>query len=638
MKTKKIFSYVFGTMTLFFGIILLFSKDVGSIMAGISFIFLAILIYPTFYYICKLCNNNFSVGRKIALGIGTFLIAPFLFSSEAITYSYIPTYIIVVLIFWVIMFVTNKKQFIDLENKTLEKESEKTDIFHKFYNSVIRKRNAKVIEAIEHEKQIMEYENKIKENFYDLDIMTIHAIAKMISESREKHISAFNPDMPEVNISELVFAFCKDSQRIDDEHELNNLYSYFYYKDKIEKYCSNLNNYIKFKIKEPLLSYNEDKYIEIYNNFLNILLESTPNLSSLKFYKTIYGYRSDSTADSLFGKLDYRFRDAFRYLIDVLATCTCISKMIFVERKVKQLNADSEFYKMISNMAKEIKDIEVIINKSRPIYDEFYKSELGFISDDLLYGIAIATLTNRINHKEISKKDEEILNIQDDKIVDLSVLDEHMKKWILEIANKHRNLEIDRYILFKITRTIDIKNFDLLLNSLGRIKEYSKLYYDIVEHNNKNSDKERYLKGDFEKEKIELSGKYTLNNITTGTQFELYLVNLFKDLGYRAKHNGKAGDQGADLILKKGDYVYAVQAKYYTGKLSNTPVQEIAGALKFYNANQGVVVTNSEFTPGAEELAKANNVILIDGKDLKKLADYTFEEDHSEDVLKKFEK
>ena len=33
-----------------------------------------------------------------------------------------------------------------------------------------------------------------------------------------------------------------------------------------------------------------------------------------------------------------------------------------------------------------------------------------------------------------------------------------------------------------------------------------------------------------------------------------------------------------------------------------------------------------------------NNVILIDGKDLKKLVDYTFEEDHSEDVLKKFEK
>ena len=58
MKIKKILSYIFGTMMLLFGIILLFSKDVGSIMAGISFLLIAILIYPIFNYICKLCNKN----------------------------------------------------------------------------------------------------------------------------------------------------------------------------------------------------------------------------------------------------------------------------------------------------------------------------------------------------------------------------------------------------------------------------------------------------------------------------------------------------------------------------------------------------------------------------------------------------
>lgn len=631
MKIKKILSYIFGTIMLLLGIILLFTKDVESIMAGISFLMLAILIYPLFNYICKLCNKKFSSGRKIALGIGTFFIAPFLFSSGEITYSHISSYLVAVLFFWIIMFATNKKQFVDVENKVIEKESDKTDFFHKFYNSIIRKRNEKVLAAIA-------YENKIKENFYDLDIMTIHAIAKMIGETREKHRSVFNTDMPEVNISELVMAFCKDSQKMEDEYELNNLYSDTYYINKINKYCSELSTYIKFRIRETLPSQNRSKYIEFYNGYINIFVESMSSISSLKFYKTISKYGDDSSVSSLFENLDYRFKDSFRYLIDVLATCTSISKMIFVERKVKQLNENSEFYKIVSNMAKEIKDIDIIINKSRPVYDEFYKSTLGFINDELLYGIAIATMTNRINHKDISKKDEEIVNIQGERITNLSVLDNHMREWISNVAENHRNLEIDRYILYKITNTIDITNFDLLLNSLGRTNEYANLYYDSVEHNNKVSDKDRYLKGNFEKEKIELSGKYSLNNITTGTQFELYLVNLFKDLGYKAKHNGKSGDQGADLILKKGDYIYAVQAKYYTGKLSNTPVQEITGALKFYNANQGVVITNSEFTPGAKELAKANNVILIDGKDLKKLADYTFEEDHSEDVLKKFEK
>lgn len=632
MKNKKILSYIFGTMMLLFGIILLLSKDVESIMTGISFLFLAILIYPTFYYICKLCNENFSVGRKIALGIGTFLIAPFLFSSEEITYSDISTYIVVVLVFWVIMIATNKKKFIDVENRTIEEESDKTDIFHKFYNSIIRKRNAKVLADIE-------YENKIKENFQDLDIMTINAIAKMISETREKHHSVFNTDMPEINISKLVMAFCKDSQGVEDEYELNNLYTDTYYIIKINKYCSELSTYIKYRIRETLPSQNRSRYVEFYNNYIRIFMESMSTFTGIKFYKTISSHGQDyDGAEKLFEELDYRFKDSMRYLVDALATCTCISKMIFVERKVKQLNENSEFYKIISNMAKEIKDVDTVIKKSRPVYDEFYKSTLGFINDELLYGIAIATMTNRINHKDISKKDEEIVNISGEKITNLSTLDNHMREWIRNVSENHRSLEINRYILYKITNTIDINNFDLLLNSLGRTNEYANLYYESVEHNNKVSDKDRYLKGDFEKEKIELSGKYTLNNITTGTQFELYLVNLFKDLGYKAKHNGKSGDQGADLILKKEDYVYAVQAKYYTGKLGNTPVQEIAGALKFYNANQGVVVTNSEFTPGAEELAKANNVILIDGKDLKKLADYTFEEDHSEDVLKKFEK
>lgn len=632
MKTKKILSYIFGTMMLLFGTILLFSKDIGSIIAGISFLFLAILIYPLFNYICNLCNKNFSVGRKIALGIGTFFIAPVLFSSEKTTYAHISTYLIVVLIFWIIMFATNKKQFINVENKIIEEESDKTDIFHKFYNSIIRKRNAKVIATIE-------YENKIKENFYDLDIMTINAIAKMIGETREKYNSVSNTDMPEVSISELVMAFCKDSQDIEDEYELNNLYSDTYYINKINKYCSELSTVIKFRIRETLPSQNRSRYVEFYNNYIRIFMESMSTFTSIKFYKTISSYGQDyDVAEKFFEEMDYRFKDSMRYLVDALATCTCISKMIFVERKVKQLNENSEFYKIISNMAKEIKDVDEIIKKSRPVYDEFYKSTLGFINDELLYGIAIATMANRINHKDISKKDKEIANIQEEKITDMSILDNHMREWIKNVAENHRNLEIDRYILYKITNTIDITNFSLLLNSLGRTNEYANLYYDSVEHNNKVSDKDRYLKGDFEKEKIELSGKYTLNNITTGTQFELYLVNLFKDLGYKAKHNGKSGDQGADLILKRGDYIYAVQAKYYTGKLSNTPVQEIAGALKFYNANQGVVVTNSEFTPGAKELAKANNVILIDGKDLKKLADYTFEEDHSEDVLKKFEK
>lgn len=370
-------------------------------------------------------------------------------------------------------------------------------------------------------------------------------------------------------------------------------------------------------------------------------MDTMESYVQIKFYRNITSSidEYDKYKDYGIGEnINYTYKDCFVYLIDLLATCSCIAKMIFIERKVSQLNTEHEFYKIINNMVKEIKDVDTIIRKSRPIYDEFYKSDLGFIIDELHYGIAVTIIVNKINNKPFSKKDETILDIGEEKINDLAMFDNLMNEWINIVAENNRTLDIEKYIVFKLINTIELKNFDLYFSALSRVNEYANLYYCRVQRNNKASDRERYLNGDFEKEKKEISGKYSLNNITTGTQFELYLVNLFKDLGYKVKHNGKAGDQGCDLIVKKYDYTYAIQAKYYTGKLSNTPVQEIASSLKYYNANQGVVVTNSSFTKGAEELAKVNNVILIDGKDLNRLIDCAFDDNHDEDFLKKFDK
>ena len=636
---KKIINYIsygIGGFLLLCSLISLTNNDINSYAGGIILFALAFILLPTFNIFCKLTNKSFSLGRKITLGIGT-LFLPIIGISTEETPNADSLYGVVgvLVIYWVIMFVTNKKLFIDKDSNDYMKISEKNDIFHRFYNKRIEKHNAQV-------KAILEYEQEIRNSFTHLDVLTMHAIAKMISENKEKHNTIFNQDMPEIDISKLIMSFCKDSQRIENEFDLNNLYTNQYYINKINKDCSQLSNYIKSKIRETLPSKNKNNYISLYNQYINIFLDTMNTYTQTKFYRMITSNQSEELAKykdyGVNDNVDYRYKDCFIYLIDILTTCTCIAKMLFIERKVATLNDDNEFYKIINNMTKEIKDVNMIIEKSRPIYDEFYKSNLGFINDELNYSIAITIIANKINNKSFSKKDETILDINDNKINDFDTYDLEMKKWINVVADKYRSLDIDVYIVFKAINSIELANFDLLFKALSMVNDYSRMYYFKVQHNNKATDRERYLNGDFEKEKKELSGKYSLNNITTGTQFELYLVNLFKDLGYKAKHNGKSGDQGADLILKKEDYVYAVQAKYYTGKLSNTPVQEIAGPLKYYNANQGVVVTNSEFTPGAEELAKANNVILIDGKDLKKLADYTFEDDHSDDVLKNFEK
>lgn len=634
-KTMKILSNVFGGFFLLCALIMLFENSINGYASCIILLTLSFMMFPTFELFCKLINKQFSLGRKIALGLGT-LFFPIMGISTVETPAMDDLYGVVgvIIIYWIIMIVTNKKVYVDKNEKCILKESDKQDIFHKFYNKKIEKHNAKV-------KAMIECEQKIRNNFINLDVITMHAIANMVSETKEKHKSIFNDDMPEINMSDLVMSFCKDIQCIENEYELNNLYTSKYYINKINRECPQLSNYIKVKIRKSLNSQNKSRYTEVYNNYLKIFMEAMDTYVGIKFYRNVSSNSDELEKYKDYGvdeSVDYTYRSCFIYLIDLLATCTCIAKMIFIEKKVSQLDHEHEFYKIISNMVNEIKDNDIIIKKSRPIYDEFYKSDLGFINDELHYGIAITIIANKINDKSFSKKDETILDIGKEKINDLFAFDNVMKKWINAIADKYRTLDVERYIIFKTINTIELKNFDLYFKSLSNVNEYAKIYYFNVEHNNKVSDKDRYLNGDFEKEKKELSGKYSLNNITTGTQFELYLVNLFKDLGYKVKHNGKAGDQGCDLIVKKDDYIYAIQAKYYTGKLSNTPVQEIAGSLKYYNANQGVVVTNSSFTPGAEELAKANNVILVDGRDLKKLIDYVFEDNHEEDILKKFEK
>lgn len=101
-----------------------------------------------------------------------------------------------------------------------------------------------------------------------------------------------------------------------------------------------------------------------------------------------------------------------------------------------------------------------------------------------------------------------------------------------------------------------------------------------------------------------------------GTEFENLLVRLFTTKGYTVQHSGKVGDQGCDIILNSSDARCVVQAKRYTSLVNNSAIQEAVAAKRFYDCNKAMVVTSSGFTEGAMTLAKANEVELIDYKQL----------------------
>lgn len=107
-------------------------------------------------------------------------------------------------------------------------------------------------------------------------------------------------------------------------------------------------------------------------------------------------------------------------------------------------------------------------------------------------------------------------------------------------------------------------------------------------------------------------------SMLSGVDFEAYLAKLLKEVGFESVVGTPAsGDQGADLIARRNGRTIAIQAKGYRGSVGNGAVQEIVGALRFYRADEGWVVTNSTFTASARALAQANNIRLIDGNDLK---------------------
>lgn len=116
-------------------------------------------------------------------------------------------------------------------------------------------------------------------------------------------------------------------------------------------------------------------------------------------------------------------------------------------------------------------------------------------------------------------------------------------------------------------------------------------------------------------ERLKRSGISQIDKMD-GVKFEQYLGHLFRSQGYKAEVTRAVGDFGADLILIKDGKRIVVQAKRYSKNVGLKAVQEVQGARAHYRASAAWVVTNSNFTQQAYELAKSNGVRLISRDEL----------------------
>jgi len=105
----------------------------------------------------------------------------------------------------------------------------------------------------------------------------------------------------------------------------------------------------------------------------------------------------------------------------------------------------------------------------------------------------------------------------------------------------------------------------------------------------------------------------------SGLEFEAFLKQLFEILGYTVMQTKSSGDQGADLVIMLDNIKTAVQAKRYSGKVSNAAIQQVVASKKHYKCDKTLVVTTGKFTKSAIQLAISNDVQLWDSEKLSKV-------------------
>lgn len=109
-------------------------------------------------------------------------------------------------------------------------------------------------------------------------------------------------------------------------------------------------------------------------------------------------------------------------------------------------------------------------------------------------------------------------------------------------------------------------------------------------------------------------------NELSGSDFEVYVANRLKKAGFDdIRGTPTVGDQGVDLLARRGGRLAAIQVKRKAGTVGNSAVQEVVAGRQFYDADEAWVVTNSRFSLSAMALAQKTGVRLVDGDELRSL-------------------
>ncbi len=365
------------------------------------------------------------------------------------------------------------------------------------------------------------------------------------------------------------------------------------------------------------------------------------------------------------------------YMLTVMA----LVKAVEIEQIYRSLPASSEFLLMLSHTMEEYRSITQVMERTYDIYELHFAEETGrilshneylifltyvlLLGNDHLYGSyydAILPLAQDIlpiggerrdgsrsrenysvragagSRENPSSRERHGNRAEDGQtwMIHPEAFIDRMKEAIIrnQAGLDFAHPKAPRFYMRSIGRLLTERlSYTELFRFAIDEKEEADAFAEELRRARLNTERERFVEGDFSGEHLFNQNVDAFRQLSSGVEFEQYLNYIFTRLGYESHLTRTTGDQGADLVLRKNGIIFVVQAKFYDRPVGNKAVQEAAAALRFYEGNRSVVVTNNTFTNSAISLAKKNDVMLIDGKQLEDLVRLAFSERASSSML-----
>ena len=99
--------------------------------------------------------------------------------------------------------------------------------------------------------------------------------------------------------------------------------------------------------------------------------------------------------------------------------------------------------------------------------------------------------------------------------------------------------------------------------------------------------------------------------------FEFLVGEYFRRWQFSVEETRAGADGGVDLIARKEEEEYFIQCEHWqAGRVDLKGLRELLGVTVEAGATGGIVVTPGEFRKDVVAFAKANNIALLDGREL----------------------